>query len=68
MNLCENGSGFRDTVLGFCRREVCSDTVAELGRISNLDQILTDDTGKKQKKNLTFNFYVLYLMPKWKND
>nr|AML77563.1 putative LOV domain-containing protein [Cicerbita plumieri] len=44
MNLCENGSGFRDTVLGFCRREVSSDTVAELGRISNLDQVLSDDT------------------------
>ncbi|KVI05579.1 protein TWIN LOV 1 [Cynara cardunculus var. scolymus] len=43
-NFCENGAGFRDSVLGFCRREVCSDTVAELGRSSNLDSVLTDDT------------------------
>ncbi|KAI3709717.1 hypothetical protein L2E82_39483 [Cichorium intybus] len=42
--LCENGSGFRDTVLGFCRTEVCSDMVADLRRISNLDQVLGDDT------------------------
>nr|AML77658.1 putative LOV domain-containing protein [Tragopogon porrifolius] len=42
--MCENGAGFRDTVLGFCRREVCSDTVADLGRISNLDQVLAEDT------------------------
>ncbi|GJZ76408.1 putative LOV domain-containing protein [Tanacetum coccineum] len=37
MNFCEN-------VLGFCRREVCSDTVAELDRISSFDSVLADDT------------------------
>ncbi|XP_071691040.1 protein TWIN LOV 1 [Rutidosis leptorrhynchoides] len=41
VNLCSENRA----VLGFCRREVWSDTVAELGRISpNLDSVLADDT------------------------
>nr|AML78771.1 putative LOV domain-containing protein [Platyspermation crassifolium] len=43
VNLCEDGLGFHEAVLGSCRREVCTDTVAELGRISALDSVLADD-------------------------
>lgn len=39
VGLCETDAA----VLGFCRREVCSDTVAELTRIPNLD--LAADAG-----------------------
>ncbi|KAK9060281.1 hypothetical protein SSX86_020985 [Deinandra increscens subsp. villosa] len=38
VNLCDNAA-----FLGFCRREVCSDTVAELSRIPNLD-LAAEDT------------------------
>nr|AML79608.1 putative LOV domain-containing protein [Sambucus canadensis] len=43
VNLCEDGHGFRDMVLGCCRREVCSDSVAELARVFALDTVLADD-------------------------
>ncbi|PSR85044.1 Protein TWIN LOV like [Actinidia chinensis var. chinensis] len=37
VNLCEDGSGFREQVLGSCRREVCSDSVVELGHVLAID-------------------------------
>ncbi|GFZ00125.1 PAS/LOV protein B [Actinidia rufa] len=37
VNLCEDGSGFRETMLGSCRREVCSDSVVELGSVLAMD-------------------------------
>nr|AML79210.1 putative LOV domain-containing protein [Synsepalum dulcificum] len=37
VNLCEGRSGICDTVLGSCRREVCSDSVVELGRVLAMD-------------------------------
>nr|AML78181.1 putative LOV domain-containing protein [Sideroxylon reclinatum] len=38
VNLCEGRSGgFCDTVLGSCRREVCLDSVVELGRVLAMD-------------------------------
>ncbi|KAM7487395.1 hypothetical protein LguiB_024879 [Lonicera macranthoides] len=43
VSLCEDGSGYRETVLGCCRREMCSDSVAELARVFALDTVLGDD-------------------------
>nr|AML77802.1 putative LOV domain-containing protein [Euphorbia mesembryanthemifolia]AML78462.1 putative LOV domain-containing protein [Euphorbia mesembryanthemifolia] len=37
----EEGSGLREIVFGSCRREVCSDSLVELGRVLSLDS----DTG-----------------------
>ncbi|KAE9454541.1 hypothetical protein C3L33_13550, partial [Rhododendron williamsianum] len=34
---CEDGLGFRETMIGSCRREVCSDSVVELSRVLALD-------------------------------
>ncbi|KAL7260976.1 hypothetical protein ACSBR1_006610 [Camellia fascicularis] len=46
VNLCEDGSGFRETVLGSCRREVCSDSVVESNRVLAMDFGLgSDDRG-----------------------
>ena len=46
VNLCEDGSGFRETMLGSCRREVCSDSVVELGHVLAIDVGLDSyDTG-----------------------
>lgn len=45
VNLYDDGSSFRETLLGCCRREVCSDTVAELARVSAQDSLLADDRG-----------------------
>lgn len=36
-NLSEEGSGFRAIVFGSCRREVCSDSLVDLGRVLALD-------------------------------
>nr|AML78335.1 putative LOV domain-containing protein [Helwingia japonica] len=33
VDFCEDRSGLRETVFGCCRREVCSDSVVELGRV-----------------------------------
>eukprot|EP00257_Ricinus_communis_P025877 XP_025013291.1 protein TWIN LOV 1 isoform X1 [Ricinus communis] len=35
--LSEDGSGLREIVFGSCRREVCSDSLVELGRVLSLD-------------------------------
>nr|AML76706.1 putative LOV domain-containing protein [Actaea racemosa] len=43
VNFCEDGSGFHETFIGCCRREVCSDSVAELDRVLALDSVLSDD-------------------------
>ncbi|GMP58211.1 hypothetical protein CsSME_00021954 [Camellia sinensis var. sinensis] len=43
VNLCEDGSGFRETVLGSCRREVCSDSVVESNRVLAMDFGLGSD-------------------------
>nr|AML77473.1 putative LOV domain-containing protein [Lobelia siphilitica] len=43
VNMYGDGSSYRETMLGCCRREVCSDTVAELARVSALDSVLADD-------------------------
>ncbi|XP_058193376.1 protein TWIN LOV 1 isoform X1 [Rhododendron vialii] len=34
---CEDGLGFRETMIGSCRREVCLDSVVELSRVLALD-------------------------------
>ncbi|KAF8021706.1 hypothetical protein BT93_G1990 [Corymbia citriodora subsp. variegata] len=45
VNLCEEvGGALRDVVLGSCRREVCSDGLAELGRISAFGSVLDSDS------------------------
>ncbi|KAF7849003.1 hypothetical protein BT93_L1344 [Corymbia citriodora subsp. variegata] len=45
VNLCEEVCGaLRDVVLGSCRREVCSDGLAELGRISAFGSVLDSDS------------------------
>ncbi|CAK9137079.1 unnamed protein product [Ilex paraguariensis] len=41
--LCEDGSGMRETVVGCCRREVCSDSVVELDRILALQSVMDAD-------------------------
>lgn len=56
VNLCEDGSGLHETVSGCCRREVCSDSVAELDRLLALDSVLSDDKG------LFFKFAVMSLL------
>uniref|UniRef100_A0A5B6ZDD2 LOV domain-containing protein n=1 Tax=Davidia involucrata TaxID=16924 RepID=A0A5B6ZDD2_DAVIN len=43
VNLCEDGSGFRESVFGSCRREVCSDSVVELARVLAMDSVLDLD-------------------------
>lgn len=45
VNLCEDGSMLREIVFGSCRREVCSDSVVELGRVLALDSVLDSDNG-----------------------
>nr|AML79651.1 putative LOV domain-containing protein [Xanthocercis zambesiaca] len=42
-SLCEDGSKVQDFVFGSCRKEVCSDSLLELGRVSSLDQVLEHD-------------------------
>nr|AML78238.1 putative LOV domain-containing protein [Galax urceolata] len=37
VTLCEDVSGFRETVLGSCRREVCSDSVLEMDHLQAMD-------------------------------
>lgn len=45
VNLCEDGSRMRgDIVFGSCRREVCSDSLVELGRVLNLESVLDSDS------------------------
>ncbi|XP_062160694.1 protein TWIN LOV 1 isoform X1 [Alnus glutinosa] len=45
VNLCEDGSRMRgDIVFGSCRREVCSDSLVELGRILDLESVLDSDS------------------------
>nr|AML79140.1 putative LOV domain-containing protein [Centella asiatica] len=44
VNLCEDRSGFHETVFGCCRREVCSDSMAELDHLLAPDSLLNDDT------------------------
>ncbi|KAL3731748.1 hypothetical protein ACJRO7_028600 [Eucalyptus globulus] len=45
VNLCEEvGGALRDVVLGSCRREVCSDSLAELGRVSAFGSVLDSDS------------------------
>ncbi|KAK7309568.1 hypothetical protein RJT34_06400 [Clitoria ternatea] len=39
----QDGSGVRDFGFGCCRKEVCSDSFAELGRACSLDQVLERD-------------------------
>lgn len=44
VSLCEDSSRFGESLLGSCRREVCSDSVLELGRVLAMDLVLgTDD-------------------------
>nr|AML78307.1 putative LOV domain-containing protein [Staphylea trifolia] len=42
-NLCEDGYGMGDMVYGSCRREVCSDSLVELGRVLALKEISDSD-------------------------
>nr|AML79015.1 putative LOV domain-containing protein [Maesa lanceolata] len=41
--LCEDDSGFRETLFGSCRREVCTDSAVEFDRISAMDLVLESD-------------------------
>ncbi|KAL7132917.1 hypothetical protein ABFS83_12G107300 [Erythranthe nasuta] len=43
MNSCEDGNGFRDNFFRCCRREVCSDSIFELGRASAMDSVSSHD-------------------------
>lgn len=43
VNLSEDGSNVQDFVYGSCRKEVCSDSLLELGRILSLHQVLEED-------------------------
>ncbi|CAL5431084.1 unnamed protein product [Camellia sinensis] len=43
VSLCEDSSGFGESLLGSCRREVCSDSVVELGRVLAMDLVLGSD-------------------------
>ncbi|KAL1806356.1 hypothetical protein ACET3Z_029424 [Daucus carota] len=43
VRICENGSGLNENMFGCCRREVYSDSVAELDHVSALDSVLSDD-------------------------
>ncbi|XP_030442449.1 protein TWIN LOV 1 isoform X1 [Syzygium oleosum] len=40
----EVGGGLRDVLLGSCRREVCSDSLAELGHVSAFGSVLDSDS------------------------
>nr|AML78616.1 putative LOV domain-containing protein [Dryas octopetala] len=42
VNLCEEGSRMEESVYGSCRREVCSDSLVELGHLMSLDSALDD--------------------------
>lgn len=46
LNSCENGAKLHKSVFRCCRREVCSDTVMELGRASALDSVSSPDDGE----------------------
>ncbi|XP_027359961.1 protein TWIN LOV 1 isoform X1 [Abrus precatorius] len=41
--LSQDGSGSRDFGFGCCRKEVCSDSLTELGRVCSLNQVLERD-------------------------
>ncbi|GMP94129.1 hypothetical protein CsSME_00043694 [Camellia sinensis var. sinensis] len=43
VSLCEDSSGFGESLLGSCRREVCSDSVVELGRVLAVDLVSGSD-------------------------
>nr|AML77979.1 putative LOV domain-containing protein [Ternstroemia gymnanthera] len=43
VNLCEDKPGFCETLLGSCRRELCSDSVVELGRVLSMDLVFGSD-------------------------
>ncbi|KAL0421180.1 UNVERIFIED_CONTAM: protein TWIN LOV 1 [Sesamum latifolium] len=43
MSLHEAGNGARETVFRCCRREVCSDSILELGRASCLESVSSND-------------------------
>ncbi|KAF3431407.1 hypothetical protein FNV43_RR26138 [Rhamnella rubrinervis] len=45
VHLCEEGSRMHDVVYGPCRREVCSDSLLELGHVLALDSALDTDRG-----------------------
>nr|AML76925.1 putative LOV domain-containing protein [Anticharis glandulosa] len=46
MSLCEDGAGIRESVLRCCRREVCSNSVLELARLSAPELVANDDDGE----------------------
>ena len=39
----KEGSGVRDFGFGCCRKEVCADSLAEIGRVCSLEQVLEPD-------------------------
>nr|AML78468.1 putative LOV domain-containing protein [Cercis canadensis] len=43
VSLSEDGSQVQDFVFGSCRKEVCSDSLLELGRVLSLEQVLEHD-------------------------
>nr|AML78777.1 putative LOV domain-containing protein [Angelica archangelica] len=43
VRISEDGSGLHENMFGCCRREVYSDSVAELDRVLALDSVLSDD-------------------------
>lgn len=46
MSLCEDGGGLRDSIFRCCRREVCSDSILELGCASDVESVSSlDDRG-----------------------
>ncbi|XP_057949284.1 protein TWIN LOV 1 isoform X2 [Malania oleifera] len=45
INACEEGSRSHEIVFGSCRREVCSDSAAELSRVLARDLVMDSDNG-----------------------
>nr|AML78682.1 putative LOV domain-containing protein [Melissa officinalis] len=43
MSLCEDGGRVRDSGFSCCRREVCSDSIVELGRASSVESVSSLD-------------------------
>nr|AML77714.1 putative LOV domain-containing protein [Diospyros malabarica] len=50
VHLCEDGCGFREPLLGSCRREVCFDSVVELGHVLAMDLGIDSDDREVEVK------------------
>ncbi|KAG5087789.1 hypothetical protein AAZX31_01G040500 [Glycine max] len=46
----KEGSGVRDFGFGCCRKEVCADSLAEIGRVCSLEQVLEPDVRELERE------------------